>query len=364
MNGIRIKFSGYTFLNNTTAVRLNGDVCKRSSLQKLKRIPATALMLFSLLNCIPASADSAPIAIGGGKIGVGTTNPVTEMQVVGTVTATSFSGDGSNIANVGGLQTALVPKGAQSNEFTLDLNKIDTADFSGNVAILLPASGFTSGYENKCVLDFSLANGYTLTPPSGVKWINGLAPSSYSTVSGVRNVLTFRTRDAGNTWEGEYSIYGGLEMTFVQPTVSVDGIDASRFSVYASSLYSSSYPAYYGADHNSGTWWAAGISSGYYYIWYNPIALKVTSISFTNIPYDNYSFAGYTLYGSNDNSIWATLTTGTNNVNSANANFSLVVPSATQWFYKYYKLYISSSQSNGDPEFNQATLNATYLVSQ
>jgi len=245
----------------------------------------------------------------------------------------------------------------------LDLNKIDTADITAGVAISLPTSGFISGLENKCVLDFSLASGYTLTPPSGVKWSGGAAPSAYSTLPGVRNVLTFKTRDGGTTWEAEYSTYGGVETAFIQPALSSDGtLGGGSFAVYASS-YGSGDNAYMAADNNPSTFFASSNSTftNFYYIWYNPIALKVSSISITNRPDSVENITGYTLYASNNNSSWIALVTGTNNVIAARANWTLAVPSETQGFYKYYKLYVSSSSGTNNG-FTQATLNATYMA--
>jgi hypothetical protein len=35
-----------------------------------------------------------------GSVGIGTTNPSSSLQVIGVVTATSFSGDGSQLSNI------------------------------------------------------------------------------------------------------------------------------------------------------------------------------------------------------------------------------------------------------------------------
>jgi len=228
----------------------------------------------------------------------------------------------------------------------------------------LPASGFVSGWENKCILDFSTTDSASPVLPSGLKWSSnnsGVAPTAYSTASGVRNRLVFTTMDGGTTWEAEYSSYGAVEMAFVQPALGANGtLGGSSFAVYASAEYTDNY-AYKAADNNASTEYIGGVAADYYYTWYNPAALKVSSISMTNRAGAGNAFTGYTLYSSNDNSSWTTLVTGTNSTTGGYAVWTISVPSEYREFYKYYKLYISSV-SSGYSGCTQATLNATYMA--
>lgn len=259
--------------------------------------------------------------------------------------------------------------GTITSNLALTLNCASVAEITANVTIALPASGFVSNSENRCILDFSLTSGHTITPPTGVKWSGGLPPSTYSTLSGVRNVLTFTTRDGGATWEAEYKTHGGVITPFVQPILSANGtMGGSSFAVDAINLYAGQF-AYQGVDGNiTNQIHSTGVDGTppnrpLDFRWYNPLPLNVTQINLTaisahpgRIPND------YIIYGSNDYINWVLLASGTN---STVGNISIQIPEANRGFYKYGRLYSVApvSEQYGYNGFAELQLVATYIVS-
>jgi len=80
-------------------------------------------------------ADNRFVLAAGGNVGIGTANPNTALEVNGTVTATSFSGDGSNLTNVSGdnlgNHTATTDLNL-SNHNISNANTITATSFSGD----------------------------------------------------------------------------------------------------------------------------------------------------------------------------------------------------------------------------------------
>lgn len=263
--------------------------------------------------------------------------------------------------NAGGL-LQLNDLGTVTSNFTLDVNKMDLANITANITVSLPSTGLISGVENKCVLDFTTAStSYPAIDTTGITLKKRDAKAlTYSTVSGTRNRLVFTTIDGGSSWEVELFQYGGVETTFSQPTLSADGtLGGSSFAVYLSNIWASEY-AYHAFDNNSSTIMAT--TSGSYLTIYNPAALKASSLTITNGgSQGQYAIQGYTLYGSNDNSTFTTLTSGTN-TNLTNAStWTIDIPSISQGYYQYYKLVVANS--TGYINEAQITVSGVYIVS-
>jgi hypothetical protein len=93
------------------------------------------------------SADAFTVDNVNDRVGIASTSPTTTLDVNGTVTATTFVGDGSNLTGVSGFATALSP--VQDNPLnqifktpqTLDVGagtsvKVESDATSGNLAFM------------------------------------------------------------------------------------------------------------------------------------------------------------------------------------------------------------------------------------
>lgn len=260
--------------------------------------------------------------------------------------------------NAGGL-LPVNDLGTKTSNFTLDVNKIDLANITSSLTISLPTTGFIEGVQNKCILDFTTTSSSSPTLPSGLKWSNknnGVAPTTYSTLSGVRNILIFTTVDGGTTWEAEYLVYGAVETAFSQPTLSANGtLGGASFAVTASSEYSTYY-AYKAVDNNNSTFWGSNSGLPAYFVFYNPNALKISSLTFKNTTTD--VITAYTLYGSNDNSTYTTIGSYTNSVTTSGASWTTQINSSE--FYKYHKI-VATSGTTTYAGITQLDITAIYI---
>lgn len=263
--------------------------------------------------------------------------------------------------------------GTVTSNITLDPNKIDVADITASITISLPTTGFISGVENKCILNFTTTNASSPILPTGLKWSDkskGVVPSAYSTLSGVRNVLVFTTYDGGTTWEAEYATYGVVEVPFVQPTLSANGtLGGVSFAVAASNHQHTSdydYDAWHAFDGiTSGQQNSYGASSvPFDYIIYNPNPLKISNIQGMNIYAVGYCVLAATVFGSNDNLTWRSLTSFTNSSTAVFATWNITIPTNQQNYYNYYKISGLTAQTNayGTCGIQEFTLTATYIA--
>jgi alpha-tubulin suppressor-like RCC1 family protein len=123
---------------------------------------------------------------------------------LGIITATSFSGDGSNLTGVGVTPFIGVSTAAQSGTTTIDLSL-------GNVIYFTQDTDTTVAFANTTttqVIDFirvkdDTTTARTITWPSSIIWNGGTAPTLIdSALTGEVQIFNLTTRDQGVTWYG------------------------------------------------------------------------------------------------------------------------------------------------------------------
>lgn len=268
--------------------------------------------------------------------------------------------DGSLLTNIsGGGVNKYENKGTVTNSITLSADVITTAVFSGAVTITLPTITDTTK-QTTCILDFTTTSGSSPTiTNTNLKWSdknNGKAPSAYSIISGVRNILTFKSIWVSGTlyWEAIYSTNGAIDLTFTQPALGSNGILGG--ASFAVGVFGSYYAgdAFHAFDNNLSTSAVPYNGSGFYI--YNPNALKISQLEL--LQSGGTIIYSWTIYGSNDNSNYTFLASGNN---GAGGTIYTPITSGNQGYYKYYKFLAPSS--NGSAGFNiaQCNIQATFI---
>ena len=133
-------------------------------------------------------------------------------------------------------------------------------------------------------------------------------------------------------------------VAWTQPKLTANGtMGGTSFACNQSASYSSTtiaFRCFNGDTTTSGEtnrWQINNLntSTEYYIYWYNPVALNISNLKVWNEE-ANLVVKGYTLYGSNDNSSWTAIKSGTNTVTTAKTAWNIPVSMSTE--YKYFRL--------------------------
>lgn len=133
------------------------------------------------------------------------------------------------------------------------------------------------------------------------------------------------------------------------PALTANGtIGGGNYACAASTTYTGY--AYYAFDNNTATGWY-GNANGDWITFYSPVPIKVSSIYIDTVPY--YGSNGFDIYGSNDNSTFTYLASGSIPINSSGT----VDVNATS-AYQYIRV-TTTSVNVGRSGFDEIKINAT-----
>lgn len=150
-------------------------------------------------------------------------------------------------------------------------------------------------------------------------------------------------------------------INFNQPTLDSNGvIGGASFAVTADSevvtyalntdkLTTHGSLAYMATNPDTGYWQSNSDTTNHYLTYYNPEAIKLSSIEFNNYLCTDSSYipTNFTIQGSNtgDASDWINIQTIENSNTTVGTNSPYSFDVSTQYSYKYFRIYINSPQS-------------------
>ena len=145
--------------------------------------------------------------------------------------------------------------------------------------------------------------------------------------------------------------YNGSDVNSAFGVLGGNGFAVLGDSYWDSRVYL--WRAFDGVISASSNFWQTGSGGNHWIKWYNPIALKVSSIKIYNISVASYNVAGGSIYGSNDGINWNLLQTFTGN-QTASAIQDITI--STNRAYKYWKIeFTNTSQLS----ISELQINAT-----
>lgn len=141
-----------------------------------------------------------------------------------------------------------------------------------------------------------------------------------------------------------------IDISWTQPILTANGtIGGNSFAVYSDIPQLSPNNVFNAFDGvNTSCFHSTSGSTVGYIIFYNPNPIKVTNIQVCNQNASgatNRASLRGTIYGSNDNSNWKTITTYTNTNGDINGKWNISLASNNN-YYKYYKVYSNGSGSS------------------
>lgn len=126
-------------------------------------------------------------------------------------------------------------------------------------------------------------------------------------------------------------------------------IDTEPDTLYRFASIDSGALAYMATNSTSGYWQSNSDTTNHYIEYYNPEAVKLSSIEFNNYLCTNSSYipTNFTIQGSNtgDASDWINIQTIENSNTTVGTNSPYSFDVSTQYSYKYFRIYINSPQS-------------------
>ncbi len=198
-----------------------------------------------------------PTVFTQGGVGIGTLNPTTALEVSGTITATSFSGNGSGLLNLNPYNLASGGAGAQlylTNPFNI-YNGFYSGYFNGNgsgLTNLNPNSLANGGAGAQLYLtnSFNIYNGFYSGYFNGNgSGLTNLSPNSLANGgAGAQLYLT----NAFNIYNGFYSGYfngNGSGLTNLSPnSLASGGAGAQIYLTNAFNIYNGFYSGYFNGN--------------------------------------------------------------------------------------------------------------------